>query len=163
MAIQPRSTFTIRVLWQHRTDDRLRFKIQDRFGGWAKYVFVYSPQPDVWPSGSVNKLFPSGSVFRTQHPRRVDDFGKGHAVFMVRPTLQQDLGKLAFSMLFSFFPDPKKVSAASDTIPHSVPIEIGANTIYDPSDTGDNPLLQGEFILEASGEVAPNKPAPRHR
>ena len=165
MAIQSRSTFTIGVQWQHRTDDRIRFKIQDGFGGWAKYVFVYSPQPDVWPSGSVNKMFPSTSVFRTQHPRRVDDFGKGHAVVMLRPTLdrQQDLGADAFFMQFSFFPDPKKVIDASDTIPHSVPIEIGANTVFDPSDPDDDPLLQGEFILEDSGEVAPNKPAPPRR
>ena len=151
MAIQPRSTFTIRVQWQHRTDNRLHFKIQDGFGCWAKYVFVYSPQPNVWPNESVNRMFPRASRFRTQHPRRVDDFGKGHAVFMFRPTLQQDLGEAAFSMQFSFFPDPKNGSAASDTIPHSVPIEIGANTIYDPSDPDDNPLLQGEFILESSG------------
>ena len=163
MAIQPRSTFSIKVQWQHRTDDRLRFKIQDGFGCWAKYVFVYSPQPDVWPSGSVNKMFPSTSVFRTQHPRRVDDFGKGHAVVMVRPTLRQDLGELAGFMQLAFIPDPKKVGAAGDTIPHRVPIEIGANTIYDPSDPGDDPFLQGEFILETSGEVVPNKPAPRRR
>ena len=163
MAIQPRSAFTIRVQWQHRTDDRIRFKIQDGFGCWAKYVFVYSPQPDVWPSESVNKLFPSPSVFRTQHPRKVDDFGKGHAVVMVRPTLWQDPDELADSMRFTFFPDPKKGPAAGDTIPQLVPIEIGANTVYDPSDPGDDPFLQGEFILETSGEVVPNKPAPRRR
>ena len=152
MAIQPRSNFTIRVQWQHRTDDRIRFKIQDGFGCWATYVFVYSPQPDVWPSGSVNKLFPSTSVFRTQHPRRVDDFGKGHAVVMVRPTWRQDLGELGGYMNFWFYPDPKKGGpAAGDLIPGPVPIEIGANTIYDPSDPDDNPLLQGEFILESSG------------
>jgi hypothetical protein len=163
MAIQPRSTFTIRVQWSHRTDDRLRFKIEDRFGCWATYVFVYSPQRNVWPSESIDKLFPSHSEFRTLHPRRVDDFGKGHAVFMLRPTLWQDPAAADLSMQFSFFPDPKKVTAASDTIPHSVPIEIGASTVYDPSDPNDNPLLQGEFILETSGEVVPNKPAPRHR
>jgi len=161
MAIQPRSTFTIRVQWQHRTDDRIRFKIQDGFGCWAKYVFVYSPQPDVWPSASVNKLFPSPSVFRTQHPRKVDDFGKGHAVVMVRPVLRQDLGELAFFMNFFFHP---KGSVTVDTIPRSVPIEIGANTVFNPSDPGDDPVLQGEFILETSGEtVVPNKPAPRRR
>jgi hypothetical protein len=151
MAIQPRSTFTIAVQWQHRTDDRLRFKIQDRFGGWAKYVFVYSPQPNVWPSASVNKLFPSASRFRTQRPRRVDDFGNGNGVVMVRPTWQQDLGEAAFWMDFSFFPDPKDLRAAGDTIPHLVPIEIGANTVYDPSNHDDDPLLEGGFILETSG------------
>ena len=126
MAIQPRSTFTIRVQWQHRTDDRIRFKIQDGFGCWAKYVFVYSPQPNVWPNESVNKMFPRASRFRTQHPRRVDDFGKGHAVVMVRPTLRQDLGELAGFMDFRFFPDPKKGPAAGDLKPVPVPIEIGA-------------------------------------
>ena len=151
MAIQPRSTFTIRVQWQHRTDNRLHFKIQDGFGCWAKYVFVYSPQPNVWPNESVNRMFPRASRFRTQHPRRVDDFEKGIGVVMVRPTWQQDLGEAAFWMQFSFFPDPKNLNAASDTIPHLLQIEIGANTVYDPSDPGDNPLLQGEFILESSG------------
>jgi hypothetical protein len=163
MAIQPRSRFTIGVQWQHRTDDRIRFKIQDGFGCWATYVFVYSPQPDVWPSESVNERFPSASVFRTRHPRKVDDFGKGHEVVMFRPTLQKDLGADASSMQFSFFPDPKKVTAASDTIPHSVSIEIGACAVYDPSDPDDNPILEGAFILETSGEVVPNKPAPPHR
>ena len=163
MAIQPRSTFTIRVQWQHRTDDRIRFKIQDGFGCWAVYIFVYSPQPDVWPSGSVNKMFPSTSVFRTQHPRRVDDFGKGHAVVMVRPVLRQDLGELSGYMDFRFYPDPKKGSAAGDAIPEPVPIEIGANTVYDPSDPSDKFDLQGAFILERSGEVVPNKPAPHRR
>ena len=150
MAIQPRSTFTIRVQWSHRTDDRLRFKIEDRFGCWATYVFVYSPQRNVWPSESVNKLFPSISVFRTLHPRRVDDFGKGHMVAMVRPTLWQDPDELAFSVRFSFIPDPKK-GVGVDTFPNPVPIEIGATTFYDPSDPNDNPLLQGEFVLVEFG------------
>ena len=107
-------------------------------------------------------MFPSTSVFRTQHPRRVDDFGKGHAVVMDRPTWRQDLGERAGYMDFRFFPDPKKGSAAGDTIPSPVLIEIGACTVYDPSDPGDNPLLQGKFILEDSGEP-PNKPAPPRR
>jgi hypothetical protein len=151
MAIQPRSTFTIRVQWSHRTDDRLRFKISDGFFCWAKYVFVYGGQRNVWPIESVEKVFPRHSEFRTLHPRRVDDFGKGHAVFMLRPTLWQDPAVAGLWMRFSFIPDPNKVTATSDTIPHLVPIEIGATTFYDPSDPNDNPLLQGEFVLVEFG------------